>query len=64
MNSILNISTYKFVNLPDAPALRDLLHGWALELQLKGTILLAGEGINLFLAAPEAAVRGFVAWSR
>ena len=61
MNSILNISAYKFVNLPDAPALRDLLHGWALELQLKGTILLAGEGINLFLAAPEAAVRGFVA---
>ena len=61
MNSILNISAYKFVPLPDAPALRDLLHGWATELQLKGTILLAGEGINLFLAAPEAGVRGFIA---
>ena len=61
MNSILNISAYKFVPLPDAPALRDSLHGWATELQLKGTILLAGEGINLFLAAPEAAVRGFIA---
>ena len=61
MNSILNISAYKFVNLPDAPTLRDLLHGWALELELKGTVLLAGEGINLFLAAPEAAVRSFIA---
>ena len=61
MNSILNISAYKFVNLPDAPALRDLLHGWALELELKGTILLASEGINLFLAGPADAVRGFVA---
>ncbi|WP_367846255.1 sulfurtransferase [Rhodoferax sp. WC2427] len=61
MNSILNISAYKFVSLPDAPALRDLLHGWATALELKGTILLASEGINLFLAAPEAAVRNFIA---
>ena len=61
MNSILNISAYKFVPLPDAPALRDLLHGWATGLQLKGTILLAGEGINLFLAGPDTAVRGFIA---
>ncbi len=61
MNSILNISAYKFVPLPDAPALRELLHGWATALELKGTILLAGEGINLFLAAPEAAVRSFIA---
>ena len=61
MNSILNISAYKFVPLPDAPTLRELLHGWVTTLQLKGTILLAGEGINLFLAAPEAAVRDFIA---
>lgn len=61
MNSILNISAYKFVPLPDAAALRELLHGWATALELKGTILLAGEGINLFLAAPEAGVRDFIA---
>ena len=60
MNSILNISAYKFVPLPDAPALRDLLHGWATALELKGTILLAGEGINFFLAGTADAVRGFV----
>ncbi|MEY3445414.1 MAG: hypothetical protein RIR45_169 [Pseudomonadota bacterium] len=33
----------------------------AVDLQLKGTILLAEEGINLFLAGPADTVRGFVA---
>ncbi len=61
MNTILNISAYKFVPLPDAPALRDTLHAGALALELKGTILLAGEGINLFLAGPAGTVRSFVA---
>ena len=61
MNTILNISAYKFVPLPDAADLRDLLLARALEWQLKGTILLAEEGINLFLAAPSDAVRGFIA---
>ena len=60
MNTILNISAYKFVPLPDAPALRDALLALALSLPLKGTILLAEEGINLFLAGPADAVRGFV----
>jgi UPF0176 protein len=60
VNTILNISAYKFVPLPDAPALRDALLALALSLPLKGTILLAEEGINLFLAGPADAVRGFV----
>ena len=60
MNSILNISAYKFVPLPDALALKDLLRERALALQLKGTILLAEEGINLFLAGPAEDVRAFV----
>lgn len=60
MNAILNISCYLFVPLPDAAALRDLLHARALAAELKGTILLAEEGINMFLAGPAAAVRGFV----
>ena len=64
MNTILNISAYQFVTLPDAAALRDTLQQRALDLQLKGTILLAEEGINLFLAGPAAAVRGFVAQLR
>jgi len=60
MNTVLNISCYKFVPLPDAAALRDLLHERALAAALKGTILLAHEGINMFLAGPAAAVHGFV----
>ena len=61
MNSILNISAYKFVPLADADALRALLAARAAALQLKGTILLAPEGINLFLAGPAEAVHAFVA---
>ncbi|WP_295855600.1 sulfurtransferase [uncultured Xylophilus sp.] len=60
MEPVLNISAYLFVPLPDAADLRPLLHGRATARGLKGTILLAEEGINLFLAGPADAVRGFV----
>ncbi|CAM8653155.1 COG1054 Predicted sulfurtransferase [Comamonadaceae bacterium] len=60
MNTVLNISTYKFVPLPDAAALREVLLARAQALQLKGTILLAEEGINMFLAGPADDVRSFV----
>jgi len=60
-NSILNISAYKFVPLQDTAALREALLARALELGLKGTVLLAEEGINLFLAGAKQAVADFVA---
>jgi UPF0176 protein len=60
VNTVLNISTYKFVPLPDAAALREVLLARAQALQLKGTILLAEEGINMFLAGPADEVRSFV----
>jgi len=60
VNTVLNISSYKFVPLPDAPALRETLLERALRRDLKGTILLAEEGINLFLAGPAEDVRGFI----
>ena len=60
MNTILNISAYKFTPLTDTLELRELLLARAQALQLKGTILLAEEGINLFLAGPTEAVRRFV----
>ena len=60
MNHILNISAYKFIPLPDAHALRETLLERALAHALKGTILLAEEGINLFLAGPSDAIRDFV----
>jgi UPF0176 protein len=60
VNTVLNISSYKFVPLPDAAALREVLLARAQALQLRGTILLAEEGINLFLAGPADDVRSFV----
>ena len=59
--NVLNISAYKFVPLPDVAQLRETLLERAQALGLKGTVLLAEEGINLFLAGPAADVRGFVA---
>ncbi|MBF5004474.1 sulfurtransferase [Diaphorobacter caeni] len=61
MNPVLNISTYLFTPLPDAAALRDVLHERAVNAGLKGTILIAEEGINMFLAGGADEVRGFIA---
>ncbi|MFN7854995.1 MAG: sulfurtransferase [Acidovorax sp.] len=58
---LLNISCYKFVPLPDAVALGESLRARAQAAKLKGTILLAQEGINMFLAGPEQTVRDFIA---
>ena len=60
--SILNISAYRFVSLDDLPALRERMLAQCHALALKGTILLAPEGINLFLAGPRTAVDAFMAW--
>jgi UPF0176 protein len=64
VNPILNISCYKFVSLPDAAALRGSLLARAREADLKGTMLLAEEGLNFFLAGEAVALRGFVDWLR
>ena len=62
--TILNISAYKFVVLDDLESLRARIVERCDTLALKGTILLAPEGINLFLAAPRDAVETFLAWLR
>jgi len=62
--SILNISAYRFVSLDDLPALRERVLAQCHALELKGTILLAPEGINLFLAAPRETIETFMAWLR
>jgi UPF0176 protein len=61
---ILNISAYKFVTLCDAAALRESIRSQAQGLALMGTVLLAEEGINLFIAGAREAVLTFVAWLR
>jgi UPF0176 protein len=57
---ILNVSAYKFAALDDCHALRERLLADCLASGLKGTILLATEGINLFLAGEAGALRGFL----
>jgi UPF0176 protein len=62
MPAILNIAAYRFVAIDDPIALKAALLPRADALGLKGTILLAPEGINAFLAGPETAVRSFLLW--
>ena len=64
MQPILNISAYLFVVLNDTAVLRESIRSQAAALSLKGTVLLAEEGINLFMAGEPGALRGFVAWLR
>jgi UPF0176 protein len=64
VNPILNISAYLFTPLASPEAWRDQCRDQASSRQLKGTILLATEGINLFLAGPEEQVEGFLHWLR
>jgi UPF0176 protein len=59
---ILNISAYLFVALNDTAVLRESIRSQAAALSLKGTVLLAEEGINLFMAGEPDALREFVAW--
>lgn len=61
MQPILNISAYRFVPLTDLLTLRDSIRSQAAAHSLKGTVLLAEEGINLFLAGTPEGVRAFVA---
>ena len=60
MASVLNISAYLFTRIVDAAELKPVLRDRAVTAGLKGTILLAEEGINLFLAGESDAVRDFV----
>ena len=57
--SIINVSCYKFVTLSDLPGLQQRLIARCAALALKGTILLAPEGINLFLAGTRASLAAF-----
>ena len=53
MPSIVNIAAYRFADLSDLGQLRSDLHTLCGEQQLKGTILIAPEGINLFVAGSK-----------
>lgn len=56
---ILNIAGYQFVALNDLDALRTHFLARCQSLELKGTILLSLEGINISLAGTHASIRTF-----
>ena len=58
----LNIAAYKFIALHDLPALQSAVLHQAQAAALKGTVLLAEEGINLFLAGSADEITSFLAW--
>ncbi|MFM7923352.1 MAG: sulfurtransferase, partial [Planctomycetaceae bacterium] len=62
--AIINISCYKFVALDNLSARRDAIRSAAAEVDLRGTVLLSGEGINLFVAGSRHAIDSFVAFLR
>lgn len=61
---ILNIAAYKFVALEGLTGLQAGVREALQNRAIKGTVLLAEEGINLFLAAPRADIHDFLAWLR
>ncbi|MBX9567275.1 MAG: sulfurtransferase [Candidatus Obscuribacterales bacterium] len=62
--SIVNIACYKFVPVSEPELWREPLKERCQSLELRGTIILAPEGINLFLAGSRAAIDSFVQYLR
>jgi UPF0176 protein len=60
----LNVSAYAFVALDRLPGRRETLYRQALACGIRGTVLLATEGINLFVAGAECGVREWLAQVR
>ena len=57
---ILNVAAYHFTPIDDPQALATALRERAQADGLHGTVLVAGEGLNLFLAGADAALNGFL----
>lgn len=56
------LSGYQFVELDQLALWRERIQAYAAENELKGTVLLAGEGINFSLSGPARALDGWLAW--
>ena len=57
MDTVSIVAAYQFVELDDCAALRDRLFRSAQQAALKGTVLLAPEGINFNLAGAPLALQ-------
>ncbi len=63
MNQIV-VTFYKFVSLPDYAAIRQPLLEYCLNQDIKGTILLAEEGINGTISGDRVNIDAVLAWLR
>jgi UPF0176 protein len=61
MQDILNIASYRFVAITDADAVAIRVKESCLRHELKGTVLVSPEGINIFLAGTDSGIYGFLA---
>ncbi len=64
MSEFLTAALYKFVDLPDFAALKAPLQACCEQHAVKGTILLAAEGINGTIAGRSEAIRAVLAFLR
>lgn len=62
MSTYLIAALYKFVELPDFAQMRDPLFAFCEQHEVKGTLLLAREGINGTIAGPQEGIRAVLAY--
>ena len=62
MPAVVVCALYKFVTLDNYQELRSPLHNEMERLELRGTLLLANEGINGTVAGTEQGVKNLLAW--
>ncbi len=60
----VNIAAYKFITFDNTEEMRPQFQALCAELNLKGTILLTPEGINMFLSGLPADIEAYLAWLR
>lgn len=62
LNHYVNISAYKFISIDNCEVLKPLFLAKCQELNLKGTIILSPEGINMFLAGLRHEMDAYYVW--
>lgn len=62
--TILNIAAYRFASIADLSALQSAICQALEGSEIKGTVLLAEEGVHLFLAGQAVKIHGFMTWLR
>ena len=62
--NVVNLAAYQFVSLDGLPALQEYLLERCTALGLRGTVLLAPEGINLFVAGEPEQIGAFMDYLR